>query len=74
MTNSSNRRPKISNKSAKPKDQVVDVTPLNLADQSQTSSKMQSSSTKKASNTKSIPSAKNLSNGSESGGSFKSPI
>ena len=69
MTNSSNRRPKSSNKTIKPKDQVVDVTPLNSTTQSKTSSKIQSSSTEKASSTKSIPSAKNLSNGSGGAGS-----
>ncbi len=74
MTNSSNRRPKGSNKTIKPKDQVVDVTPLNLTTQLKTSSKIQSSSTEKASNTKIIPSAKNLSDGSEGGGSLNPPI
>ena len=29
MTNSSNRRPKSSNKTINPKDQVVDITPIN---------------------------------------------
>jgi ethanolamine utilization protein EutM len=74
MTNSSNRRPKISNKSAKPKDQVVDVTPMNSTTQSKTSLKIQSSSTEKASTTKSNTSAKNLSNASVGGGSSKSLI
>ena len=58
MTNSSNRRSKSSNKSIKPKDQVVDVTPLNSNAQSKTSSKIQSSSTEKVSSTNSIPGAK----------------
>ena len=72
MTNSSNRRQKSSNKTFKPKDQVVDVTPLNSINQSKTSSKIQSSSTtEKASSTKSIPSAKNISNGSGGTGSTK---
>ena len=74
MTNSSNRRPKISNKSAKPKDQVVDVTPLNSSTQSKTSSKIQSSSTEKVSSAKSISRAKNLPNGSGGSGSTKTPI
>jgi len=74
MTNSSNRRSKISNKSAKPKDQLVDVTSLNSTTQSKISSKIQSSSTRKASTTKSIPSSKNLSTSSGGGGSNKSPI
>jgi len=74
MAAPSNRQSKSSNKIVNPKDQVVDVTPLKSTTQSQTSFKMLSSSTKKASNAKSIPSAKNLSNGSDGGGSFKSPI
>ena len=68
MTNSSNRRSKSSNKSIKPKDQVVDVTPLNSNAQSKTSSKIQSSSTEKTSSTK------NLSNGSRGAASTKKPI
>jgi hypothetical protein len=64
MTNSSNRRSKSSNKTKKPKDQVIDVTPINSTTQSKTSSKLQSSSTGKASSTKSISSSKNLSNAS----------
>ena len=74
MTNSANRRPKSSNKSIKPKDQVVDVTPLNSSTQLKTSSNIKSSSTEKASSTKRIPSPKNLSDGSEGGGSSKPPI
>ena len=73
MINSSNRRPKSSNKPIKPKNQVVDVSPLNSTTQSKTSSKLQSSPTQKASITKSIPSAKNLSNGSVGAGSSKNP-
>ncbi len=74
MTNSSNRRPKISNKSAKPKDQLVDVTPLNSTNQSKISSKIKSSSTKKTSTPKSIPSSKNLFTASGGGGLSKSAI
>jgi len=74
MTNSSNRRSKISNKIIKSKDQIVDVTPLNSSAQSKSSSKIQSSSTEKASNTKSTYSAKNLSNGSGGNGSSKTSI
>ena len=74
MTNSSNRRPKSSNKSINPKDQVVDVTPLNSSTQLKTTSNIKSSSTEKASSTKRIPSAKNLSNASAGGGSSKSLI
>tara|TARA_B100000965_G_scaffold252101_1_gene212100 strand:+ start:115 stop:663 length:549 start_codon:yes stop_codon:yes gene_type:complete len=74
MTNSSNRRPKNSNKNIKPKDQVVDVTPLNSTTQSKTASRIQSSSTEKVSSIKSIPGAKNLSNGSGGAGSNKTPF
>ena len=74
MTNSSNRRPKSSNKTIKPKDQVVDITPINSTTQTKTSSKIQSSSTEKTSSTKNIPSAKNLSNGSRGAASIKKPI
>ena len=74
MTNSSNRRPKSSNKTIKPKNQVVDVTPLNSTTQSKTSSKIQSSSsTGKASSTRSIPIAKKLSIGSGGDASTKTP-
>jgi len=68
MTNSSNRRPKSSNKIMKPKDQVVDITPINSTTQTKTSSKIQSSSTGKTSSTK------NLSNGSRGAASTKKPI
>ena len=74
MTNSSNRRSKSSNKTIKPKDKVVDVTPLNSTTQSTTSSKIQSSTNEKVSSTKSITSAKNLANGSGGAGSTKTPI
>ena len=68
MTNSSNRRPKSSNKTIKPKDQVVDITPINSTTQTKTSSKIQSSSTEKTSSTK------NISNGSRGAASTKKPI
>ncbi len=74
MTNSSNRRPKSSNKSIKPKDQVVDVTPLNSSTQLKTTSNIKPSSTEKVSRTKRIPSAKNLSNDSAGAGANKTPI
>ena len=74
MINSSNRRPKSSNKPIKSKNQVVDVTPLNSTTQSKTSSKLQSSSTGKATSTKSIPSSKNLSNASGGSVSTKTPF
>ena len=74
MTNSSNRRPKSSNKTIKPKVKVVDITPINSTTQTKTSSKIQSSSTGKTSSTKNIPSAKNLSNGSRGAASTKKTI
>ena len=74
MTNSPNRRAKSSNKNLKPKDQVVDVTPLNSATQSKTSSKKQSSSTVKVSVDKSIPGAKNPSDSIGGAGSTNPPI
>ena len=74
MTNSSNRRPKSSNKSIKPQDQVVDITPLNSVDQSKDSSKIESKSTKNSSNTSKNSSSKNLSNGSRGSRSSKTPI
>ena len=49
MTNSSNRRPKSSNKTIKPKDQVVDITPLNSSGQLETSSRLKSSSSNNSS-------------------------
>ena len=74
MTNSSKRRSKSSNKSIKPKDQIVDVTPLNSSAQSKTSSKTQSSTTEKASRTKSISRDINLSDSSGRSGSLKTLI
>ena len=69
MTNFSNRRSKSSNKSIKPKDQVVDVTPLNSNAQSKTSSKGKSPSSENSSNT-----SKNFSSASGGGGSYKFTI
>ncbi len=74
MTNSSNRRPKSGNKNKKPKDQVVDINPLNSNTKLKTTSNIKSSSTQKLSNTKSIPRAENRFNGSGSSGSTKTPI
>ncbi len=74
MTNSSNRQSKSSNKSTKPQNQVVDVTPLNLNNQPKTSSKIESSSTKNSSNTSKTSSSQNLKNGSRGSGSNKPPI
>ena len=74
MTNSSNRRPKSSNKTIKPKDQVVDVTPLNSTAQSKTSTKVKSELNKNSSNNLKTSTSKNLSNSSVGGGSSKPPI
>jgi len=74
MTNSSNRRPKNSNKTIKPKDQVVDITPINSTTQTKTSSKEKSPPIKNSSNNLKTSTSKKLSNGSEGGGSSKSPI
>ena len=73
MTNSSNRRPKSSNKSRKPKDQVVDVTPLNSVNQSKTFQKSEPTSTKNLSSTKINSVASSLSNDSVGAGSTKTP-
>jgi len=74
MTNSSNRRPKSSNKSIKPKDQIVDVTPLNSSAQSKISSDIKSSSNKNVSNTLKTNTSKNLSNASGGSGSSENQI
>ena len=76
MTNSSNRRTKGSNKSIKPKDQVVDVTPLSSTTQSKSSSKLKSPSNKNSSNTLKTATStyKNLFHGSEGGGSSNPPF
>jgi len=74
MTNSSNRRQKSSNKTIKPKDQVVDITPMNSTDKPKTSSKVKSSSNKNSSNTLKTTSSKNLSNASGGGGSINARI
>ncbi len=68
------RQSKVSNKSIKPQDQVVDVTPLNSTEQSKTSSKVNSSLKENPSNTLKAATSKNLSHGSEGGGSSKPPI
>tara|TARA_B100000965_G_scaffold90937_1_gene74069 strand:+ start:422 stop:970 length:549 start_codon:yes stop_codon:yes gene_type:complete len=73
MPTPSNRQSKSSNKSIKPQDQVVDVTPLNSVDQSQASSKINSSSTKKLSNTKNNSVSQKQSNVSGGAGSVKPP-
>ena len=74
MTNSSNRRPKSGNKSIKPKDQVVDITPLTSSTKLKTTSNIKSSSTGKLTSTRRITSAKNLSNDLGGTGANKTPI
>ena len=72
MATSSNRQSKSSNKNIKPKDQVVDVTPLNSVDQTKTVSKVESSTKKNSSSTKKRTSdSKSLSNSSVGAGSSK---
>ena len=73
MATPQNRQSKSSNKILKPKDQVVDVTPLNSTTQLKTSSKLKPPSTKNSSNTLKTATSKNLSNGSDGGGSSKPP-
>ena len=68
------RQSKSSNKSIKPQDQVVDVTPLNLNAQSKTSPKVKSELNKNSSNNLKTSTSKNLSNSSVDGGSSKPPI
>ena len=68
------RQSKSSNKIIKAQDQIVDVTPLNSAEQSKTSSKVKSSSNENSSNTLTTTTSKKLSNASRGGGSSKSPI
>ena len=74
MTNSSNRRSKTSNKSTKPQDQVVDVTPLNSDDQLKNYSNIESSSNKNPSRLKRANASKNLSSSSGGAGLSKTPI
>ena len=74
MANSPNRRPKSSNRNVKPKDQVVDVTPLNSNNGSKTSSKIETSSIKNSSSTKKKSVAKSLLNGYGGAGLSKTPI
>ena len=74
MASSQNRQSKSSNKNIKPKDQVVDVTPLNLSSQSRVSSNVKPSSDKNISNTgKTSSSSRKSSNVSGGGGSSKLP-
>ena len=65
---------KNSNKSIKPAEQVVDVTPLNSISQSKTSPKVKSTQNKNPSNNLKTSTSKNFSNSSVGGGSSKPPI
>ena len=73
MPSPQNRQSKSSNKNIKPQDQVVDVTPLNLKDQSDTSSKVKSSSNENLSNNVKNSTFKNMSSDSGGSGSSKLP-
>ena len=73
MANSSNRQSKSSNKSVRPQDKVVDVTPLNSVDQKKTSFKPGSSSPKNSSNTKNNSVSSDQSNISGGSGAVKPP-
>ena len=68
------RQSKTSNKSIRPQDKVVDITPLNLIESSETSPKEMSSSNENSYKTLKTTTSKNLSNTSGSGGSSKSQI
>ena len=74
MATPSNRQSKSRNKSVKPQDQVVDVTPLNSSDQTKTASKIETSSKKNSSSAKSPFNATSLSNGSGGSGSIKKTL
>ena len=74
MPTSKNRQSNSSNKSINPQDQVVDVTPLNVTAQSETSPKVKSPLNENSSNNLKTSNSKNLSNSSEGGGSSKPPI
>ena len=74
MPTPSNRQSKSGNKSIKPQDQVVDVTPLNSTAQSKTSPKVKSALNKNSSNNLKTSTSKNFSNSSVGGGSSKPPI
>ena len=74
MSTPSNRQSKSRNKSIKPQDQVVDVSPLTSGGQPSTTLKIESSSSKKTSNTKRNSEAKSLSNASGGAGSGETPL
>ena len=74
MASPHKRQPRSSNKSLRPQDQVVDVTPVNLTTQSNNSSKVKSPSIKNSPNTLNTNTSKNFSSASDGGGASKFPI
>ena len=73
MANSLNRRSKSSNKSVKPKDQVIDITPLKSTEQPKTSVKVNSLANKNSSNALKTTTLNNSSKASGGSGSSKPP-
>ena len=74
MATPQKRQSKSSNKLFKAKDKVVDVTPLDINEQSKTSSKGKPSSNKNSFNTSKTTTSENSSNASGGGGSFNAQI
>ena len=74
MASPQKRQSRGSNKSLRPQDQVVDVTPVNSTTQSNTSSKVKSISSKDSSNTLKTTTSKNFPSASGDGGASKLPI
>ena len=74
MASPQKRQQRSSNKSLRPQDRVVDVTPVNSTTQSNTSSKVKSPSSKNSPNTLKTTTSKKLSNASTGRGSSKSTI
>ena len=73
MATPQKRQSKSSNKSFKTKDQVVDITPLDLTEQSKTSAQEKSSSNENSFNSSKKTTSNNLLDGAESGGLSKPP-
>ena len=73
MATPQKRQSKSSNKSFKTKDLVVDVTPLDLTEQSKTSAQEKSSSNENSFNSSKKTTSNNLLDGADSGGLFKPP-
>ena len=74
MSTPQKRQSKNSNKSVRPQDKVVDITPLNLTESSETSLKEMSSSNKNSYKTLKTITSKKSSNAAGSGGSPESPV